>query len=107
MKNLTITHNYLIALFRKSKNGPAAETRKNHQKLATAFETGVDEAAGMGCWALEMLETLNALVDKRTGDARVCPAEVQPYLDKALAKARADEAATNQRTSRILQTTEA
>jgi hypothetical protein len=106
VKDPTITHDYLIALFRKSKNGPAAETKKSHQKLVTAFKTGVDEATDMGCWALEMLEALNTLVDKRTGNARACPAEVQPYLDKALTKARADEVAMSQSMSRILQSAE-
>lgn len=107
LKELTITHDYLADLFRKSKNGSGAETRKNHQKLVVAFKTGIDEAAGMGCWALEMLEALNTLTDERTGNARICPPKVQPYLDKALTKARADEAARGQTTSGTLQAAEA
>jgi hypothetical protein len=107
LKDLTITHEYLKALFRQSKNGPAAETRTNRQKLVTAFKTGIDEATTMGCWALDMLKELDTLTDERTGNSRVCPGEVQPYLNKALAKARADEAARSRSTPQMLQVTEA
>ena len=107
LKDLTITHEYLKALSRKSKNGPAAETRNNHKKLVIAFKTGIDEAVDMGCWALDMLKELNTLTDERTGNARVCPGEVQPYLNKALAKARADEAERSRSAPQVLQATEA
>lgn len=105
MKDLTITHEDLIALFRTSKSGPGAETKRNHQKLVAAFKTGINEAAGMKSWALDMLEELNALRDKQTGNARVCPGEVQALLDKAIAKARAEEAKAQ--TPAALQTAEA
>ena len=109
MKDPTITHNYLIALFRESKNGPVAKTKENHRKLVAKFEAGINEAAGINDWALDMLEALNTLVDPKTGNARVCPPEVQPYLDYALANARVEEAARNQAiknqvASRTLQT---
>jgi hypothetical protein len=54
-----------------------------------------------------MLKELNTLTDERTGNARVCPGEVQPYLNKALAKARADEAERSRSAPQVLQATEA
>jgi hypothetical protein len=75
-----VTHNDLIALFRKYK---ASRNNVDRNRLECKFALAINEARGMGEFAVEFLTELKNLTDLETGES-ICPPSLESKLGRTI-----------------------